>query len=266
LRFTLPLKLTALTASIAVVLSAPASAHRTVRPVEATSVAKLRGIVDHYRTLTWTWQRAARDRKTATTFSDHRSSDRGYLHWTVDLWTRRAYTARHRALLALGHRFDVALPREPGLRTRLATRLAYERHLALRLRHIYPGRVPRGFATVRVGGTAALFVWQQRGAAAALGVSRHGEAHSAVPAVLVRAFGCIHTFEGAWDANTGNGYYGGLQMDLGFQQRYGNEFVHRWGTADNWPVWAQLTAAARAYRSGRGFSPWPNTARVCGLI
>jgi hypothetical protein len=24
--------------------------------------------------------------------------------------------------------------------------------------------------------------------------------------------------------------------------------------------------AERAYRSGRGFYPWPNTARACGLI
>ena len=66
-------------------------------------------------------------------------------------------------------------------------------------------------------------------------------------------------------SNTGNGYYGGLQMDWRFMQRYGPEFVARWGTADNWPVWAQLEAAARAHDSGRGFTPWPNTARACGL-
>ena len=47
---------------------------------------------------------------------------------------------------------------------------------------------------------------------------------------------------------------------------YGPEFVRQWGTADNWPVWAQLVAAARAHASGRGFTPWPNTARACGLI
>ena len=29
---------------------------------------------------------------------------------------------------------------------------------------------------------------------------------------------CIHEHEGAWNANTGNGYYGGLQMTLWFQQ------------------------------------------------
>ena len=55
-------------------------------------------------------------------------------------------------------------------------------------------------------------------------------------------------------------------MDRRFQSLYGADFVGRWGTADNWPAWAQLQAAARAYRSGRGFYPWPNTARACGLI
>jgi hypothetical protein len=84
-------------------------------------------------------------------------------------------------------------------------------------------------------------------------------------------FACIHRYEGAWNSNTGNGYYGGLQMDLGFQRTYGPEFISRWGTADNWPVWAQVTAARRA-RDGyagygaRGYGPWPNTARSCGLL
>jgi hypothetical protein len=92
------------------------------------------------------------------------------------------------------------------------------------------------------------------------------EPRPVIPAFLQDAFLCIHHYEGAWNANTGNGYYGGLQMDVGFQSRYGSEFVRKWGTADNWPVWAQLAAAVRAYQSGRGFYPWPNTARVCGLI
>jgi hypothetical protein len=87
-----------------------------------------------------------------------------------------------------------------------------------------------------------------------------------VPDSLATAFTCIHRFEGAWNANTGNGYYGGLQMDVAFQSRYGASYLERWGTADHWPAWAQLQAAVRAYRSGRGFNPWPNTARACGLI
>lgn len=77
---------------------------------------------------------------------------------------------------------------------------------------------------------------------------------------------CIHRFEGHWAANTGNGYYGGLQMDLTFQRRYGRWLLRRKGTADNWTPLEQMWIAERAHRTGRGFYPWPNTARWCGLI
>lgn len=79
------------------------------------------------------------------------------------------------------------------------------------------------------------------------------------------AWECIHSHEGAWNANTGNGYQGGLQMDYSFQRTYGPEFIRKWGGAHRWPVWAQKKAADRAYRT-RGFTPWPNTARMCGLL
>ena len=36
------------------------------------------------------------------------------------------------------------------------------------------------------------------------------------------------------DANTGNGYHGGLQMDKTFQLAYGPAFVRRYGWAHNW--------------------------------
>ena len=79
---------------------------------------------------------------------------------------------------------------------------------------------------------------------------------------------CIHEHEGAWNSNTGNGYWGGLQMDYGFMHTYGPEFIRRYGTADRWPVYAQLIAAERAYHGfagygGRGFSPW-GTRGMCG--
>lgn len=86
------------------------------------------------------------------------------------------------------------------------------------------------------------------------------------PAWLVRAFTCIHRYEGAWNAATGNGYYGGLQMDQTFMLTYGRDYVRRWGWAHNWPPAAQVEVAIKAYRSGRGFYPWPNAARLCGLI
>jgi hypothetical protein len=81
---------------------------------------------------------------------------------------------------------------------------------------------------------------------------------------------CIHRYERnprqGWRTRTGNGYYGGLQMDIGFQRTYGPELLRRKGTADRWTPVEQMWVAERAHRSGRGFYPWPNTARYCGLI
>ena len=76
---------------------------------------------------------------------------------------------------------------------------------------------------------------------------------------------CIHRYEGSWsDPNAP--YYGGLQMDMTFQRTYGWNLLQRKGTADNWSPLEQMWVAERAYASGRGFYPWPNTARYCGLL
>jgi hypothetical protein len=76
---------------------------------------------------------------------------------------------------------------------------------------------------------------------------------------------CIHNYEGSWsDPNAP--YYGGLQMDLSFQRTYAPDLLRRKGTADHWTPLEQIWTAERAHRSGRGFYPWPNTARYCGLI
>jgi Transglycosylase-like domain len=81
---------------------------------------------------------------------------------------------------------------------------------------------------------------------------------------------CIHRYERnprqGWRTHTGNGYYGGLQMDMTFQRTYGHDLLRRKGTANRWSALEQMWVAERAYRSGRGFHPWPNTARACGLI
>jgi hypothetical protein len=79
-------------------------------------------------------------------------------------------------------------------------------------------------------------------------------------------FRCIHSHEGPWNANTGNGYYGGLQMDLTFQRQYSTRKLRRKGTADRWSPLEQIWVAERALREGRGFYPWPTAARRCGLI
>jgi hypothetical protein len=76
---------------------------------------------------------------------------------------------------------------------------------------------------------------------------------------------CIHRYEGSWnDPNAP--YYGGLQMDISFQRAHGWDALQKWGTADNWHPLTQMWVAERAFSSGRGFYPWPNTARYCGLI
>lgn len=76
---------------------------------------------------------------------------------------------------------------------------------------------------------------------------------------------CIHRYEGSWD-DPGAPYYGGLQMDWGFMRAYGGWLLDSKGTADNWTPLEQMWVAERAYRAGRGFYPWPNTAHYCGLI
>ncbi len=80
-----------------------------------------------------------------------------------------------------------------------------------------------------------------------------------------REWQCIHRYEGSW-ADPNAPYYGGLQMDLSFQRTYGGPLLDSKGTADNWSPLEQMWVAERAYASGRGFYPWPNTARFCNLL
>ena len=76
---------------------------------------------------------------------------------------------------------------------------------------------------------------------------------------------CIQRYEGSWnDPNAP--YYGGLQMDITFQRTYGRYLLRRKGTANRWTPAEQMWTAEKALRAGRGFYPWPNTARHCGLL
>jgi hypothetical protein len=80
-----------------------------------------------------------------------------------------------------------------------------------------------------------------------------------------RAWLCIHRYEGSWQ-DSGDPYWGGLQMDRGFMEGYAPHHLLRRGWADNWSPLEQMWVAERAYRTGRGYYAWPSTARVCGLI
>ncbi len=79
---------------------------------------------------------------------------------------------------------------------------------------------------------------------------------------------CIHSHEGGWTMTppaSGGPYWGGLQMDRDFMNTYGPEYVRMWGYASNWPPFVQVLVAERAFRT-RGYNPWPQTARMCGLL
>lgn len=91
---------------------------------------------------------------------------------------------------------------------------------------------------------------------------------AAVEAVRMRAlvrrhldgWVCIHGREGAWNASTGNGFYGGLQMTFGWAGRVGD--ASRLSPA-------QQIAAAEAEAAEHGWSwtwmhgQWPNTFPPC---
>jgi hypothetical protein len=86
-----------------------------------------------------------------------------------------------------------------------------------------------------------------------------------IPGQTWQDFLCIHKYEGSWrDPNAP--YYGGLQMDLQFQRSHGMIFLRRKGTANHWRIREQILVGWIAKASGRGYHPWPNTARYCGLL
>jgi hypothetical protein len=76
---------------------------------------------------------------------------------------------------------------------------------------------------------------------------------------------CLQRYEGPWnDAN--DPYWGGLQMDRAFMLAYAPRHLLRRGWANTWTPVEQMWVAERALRAGRGFYPWPSTARLCRLI
>jgi hypothetical protein len=142
---------------------------------------------------------------------------------------------------------------DPGL----VKSIRHYRVTTLRLQHVMVGRPVPVRRLKHASLKSAHRIWRGRAAV----VKRRfaaGPAHRS-------AWLCIHRYEGSW-RDDGAPYYGGLQMDIGFQQHYGTMLLRSKGTADHWTPLEQMWIAERAYRSGRGFYPWPNTARYCGLI
>lgn len=85
-------------------------------------------------------------------------------------------------------------------------------------------------------------------------------------APVYAALACIHSYEGSWDAYSSAGpYYGGYQMDPTFEATYGPDYVRLWGDASSWPAAMQTAAAYRATRAV-GYTPWPSSAALCGVL
>jgi hypothetical protein len=76
---------------------------------------------------------------------------------------------------------------------------------------------------------------------------------------------CIQRYEASW-SDSGDPYWGGLQMDRGFMRTYAPRLLLRRGLANRWTALEQMWVAERAHRNGRGYWPWTNTARACGLL
>ena len=77
---------------------------------------------------------------------------------------------------------------------------------------------------------------------------------------LVAAFECIHSHEGSW-TDDGAPYWGGLQFGRAEWRRFGGRFA----VTANLATPGEQIRAGIAYWRLAGFSPWPNTARACGL-
>jgi len=79
------------------------------------------------------------------------------------------------------------------------------------------------------------------------------------------AWVCIHRHEAAWN-DRGDPYWGRCRW-IADHARLRPRHIrrHHGGLADTWTPAEQIVVAERAY-STRGFAPWPQTARSCGLV
>ena len=87
-----------------------------------------------------------------------------------------------------------------------------------------------------------------------LAVARHRRA------LVSRWSGVAHCESGGnWSIATGNGYYGGLQFNMGTWQAYGGR-----GMPHQQPAWYQATIADRVRTQGQGLGAWPHCGAYYG--
>lgn len=100
-----------------------------------------------------------------------------------------------------------------------------------------------------------------------------------VPRYFVRQALCVHrgpdghSGEGAWNANTGNGFGGGLQFMVGTWNHAASRSRGKLPHVSSTGQIAALPPAAQIYAAyvivvleRSGWGQWPNTARRCGLL
>jgi CubicO group peptidase (beta-lactamase class C family) len=180
---------------------------------------------------------------TRTAMSARTSPDLAYRRWVLRLWRRRAAHAQARASRWLVRRTQAYRRTVAYWQDVMGVRRTPTRHTAA--------------ASASLAYRAWVYrLWRNR-AQTILRKAKNPPYES--------QWLCIHRYEGSWQ-DSGAPYWGGLQMSLTFQQRYGGFLLQKKGTADHWTPLEQMWVAARAVRSGRGFYPWPRTARMCGLI
>ena len=81
---------------------------------------------------------------------------------------------------------------------------------------------------------------------------------------------CIHGREGAWN-DSGDPYWGGLQMGWWFMRTYGAGLLRAKGPASEWTPLEQMAAAEGGYwKSGYSRAwlagQWPNTYPPCSHL
>lgn len=190
-----------------------------------------------YRKTAWHWQRLLGVHPTQSSYSPAKAKSLAYGKWVLSLWKQRSKNLR---LMAKHY---------------MAQRIQYFRSTVDHW-NLVMGAKPVRMLAVSGNLETQFLQWRQ--------TERRVLEQAAHPPYASQ-FSCIHRYEGSW-SDPNSPYYGGLQMDLGFQSTYGGYLLRTKGTADHWTPLEQMWVAARAVRSGRGFYPWPNSARICGYI
>jgi hypothetical protein len=165
-----------------------------------------------------------------------------------------------------GQSSGLAVARPGHARLRLRTVAYWSRHVrhlragTLHWLAVIRGRPPHGLRR-RLSG---LSLPRLRALARTWRIREHAAWRRANHPPGLKGWLCIHHYEGSW-TDGGGPYWGGLQMDLSFQARYGGWLLRHKGTADRWSPLEQIWTAVRASRT-RGYSPWASTAHYCGLV